>query len=347
MNSEAIARQLNRLMIDRFVEEGVIASARVENAFRSVLRHHFLPREFSFGTVYNDDAIVVKRSDERRQSIGLTNESSSTMPSLLARILESAEIATGMNVLQIGTGPGYLAGLLSKLVGDSGEVTTVEIDRELSLAAAERFEELNLGNVHAICDDGYSGYAEHRPYDRIIVTASCTSPSPTWTAQLREGGSLFVPLAFTQRAAYYPMVRLWKRGDRLVGNVILGLERVGFVPIRRHESGAMVEYSEAVRDIQQVIWSRIFEAGYRGTKAGGAVLFTTFELARRIEKGDEHFIETETHAIVDALLESWSKADEPTVEEFVLSVLPLGASDTSCGWRFERDDRIVEIYMKS
>jgi protein-L-isoaspartate(D-aspartate) O-methyltransferase len=184
-NSEAFA--LNRALVDDLMKQGLIQSPRVETAFRSVLRHLFLPG-ISLEQVYSDRAISAKQS-ETGQWI-----SSSSQPAIMAIMLEQLGLEPGHKVLEIGTGPGYNAALMAHIVGDSGQVVTIEIDEDLTEAAHEHLTAAGFDQVKAVCADGGYGYPEAAPYDRIILTVGAPDITPAWWNQLKPEGRIVLPL---------------------------------------------------------------------------------------------------------------------------------------------------------
>ena len=97
----------------------------------------------------------------------------------------------GDRVLEIGTGSGYQAAVLARL---AGEVYSVEIVEELGTRAAQTLERLGYANVTTRIGDGYQGWAEHAPYDGIVVTAAPDHVPPALVAQLKPGGRLVIPV---------------------------------------------------------------------------------------------------------------------------------------------------------
>jgi protein-L-isoaspartate(D-aspartate) O-methyltransferase len=168
-------------------------------AFRAVPRHRFLMRGFHafdqetrqrqhyklenteqdewLKRAYSNQALMIEIGD---------SPSSSSEPILMAHMLDALDVQTGMHVLEIGTGTGYNAALLAELVGESGEVYT--IDRQAHLCEAA--EKLLPPYVKVHYGNGLLGYPDAAPYDRIIATASHTRIPPAWIEQLAIGGKL-------------------------------------------------------------------------------------------------------------------------------------------------------------
>jgi protein-L-isoaspartate(D-aspartate) O-methyltransferase len=126
-------------------------------------------------------------------------------------------------VLEIGTGSGYQAAILGEVVD---EVYTVEIIKELATQATERLEEAGYSNVHVLHADGYYGWAEHAPYDAIIVTAAPDHIPQPLVQQLRDGAKLVIPVG--PPGGYQTLWEVTKVGDEIQKRNVTG---VLFVPL--------------------------------------------------------------------------------------------------------------------
>jgi protein-L-isoaspartate(D-aspartate) O-methyltransferase len=175
-------------LVDDLRASGRLTSAAIEAAFRAVPRHVFLPELDAVSQAYQDEAFVIKTSER-----GLPL-SSSSQPTIMAIMLEQLGVAPGQRVLEIGTGTGYNAALMSRLVGPDGSVVTVDIDPDLAERARVNLTAAGYPEVTVICGDGGFGAREFAPYDRIIVTAGASDLAPEWLAQLGPGGRIVLPL---------------------------------------------------------------------------------------------------------------------------------------------------------
>ena len=175
-------------LVEQLCSGGHIVSPLVEEAFRAVARHLFLPGEEPVD-VYRDEAFVTKRGSE-----GLP-VSSSSQPAIMAVMLEQLGLQRGQRVLEIGAGTGYNAALIAHVVGGEGAVTTIDIDADLVQEARAQLDAAGFAGVAVHCTDGALGYAGQAPYDRIILTVGAWDLAPAWLEQLAPDGRLVVPLS--------------------------------------------------------------------------------------------------------------------------------------------------------
>ncbi len=222
MSGPSRTNEINRLH-DNYVEDlkgkGAIQAPRVEEAFRAVPRHLFLP-EIPAERVYRDESILTKRQDGQLVS-------SSSQPAMMAIMLEQLDLQPGHHVLEIGAGTGYNAGLMAHIVGDFGRVTTIDIDEDLAEGARNRLSVAGLDAVTVVCRDGGLGYPEHAPYDRIVLTVAAWDIVPAWWDQLKPGGRLVLPLDV--RGGVQKSVAFDKIGDHLES---ASVKDCGFMPLR-------------------------------------------------------------------------------------------------------------------
>jgi protein-L-isoaspartate(D-aspartate) O-methyltransferase len=185
-NDPRYAARLRSALTDLLVTQGVIRDERVEAAFRAVPRHVFVPL-VPLEIAYTDDVVLMKR-DEAGVAI-----SSVSQPTVVAMMLEQADIRPGHRVLEIGSG-GYNAALLKELVGPDGSVTTIDIDPDVVDRARASLAEAGYPEVRVVWTDGEFGSPESAPYDRIVVTVTAWDIAPAWIDQLGADGRIVVPL---------------------------------------------------------------------------------------------------------------------------------------------------------
>jgi protein-L-isoaspartate(D-aspartate) O-methyltransferase len=175
-------------LVETLKQEGIISDPAVEAGFLAVPRQVFLP-DVPPEQVYEDKAIPVKRDADG------TVLSSSSQPSMMALMLRQLRLRKGDNVLEIGAGTGYNAAIMQHIVGDGGTVTSIELDKQLAMAARDHLMRAGLGALVLIVDaDGALGYAPRASYDRIIATAAIWDIPVAWEQQLKPAGILVAPI---------------------------------------------------------------------------------------------------------------------------------------------------------
>jgi protein-L-isoaspartate(D-aspartate) O-methyltransferase len=167
-----------RSMIDTQIRKRGVSSPRVLEAMAAVPRHEFVPPDFR-NEAYADKPLPIGEGQTISQ------------PYMIAAMTEALELSGSECVLEIGTGSGYQAAVLSLLVQ---QVITVENHTSLALAAQERLTNLGYGNVHVHNGDGSAGFPDSAPYDAILVTAGAPEIPRVFASQLREGGHLVIPV---------------------------------------------------------------------------------------------------------------------------------------------------------
>jgi protein-L-isoaspartate(D-aspartate) O-methyltransferase len=167
-----------RAMIDTQIRKRGVSSVRVLEAMAAVPRHEFVPLNFR-NEAYADKPLPIGEGQTISQ------------PYMVAAMTEALELTGSERVLEIGTGSGYQAAVLSLL---ASQVITVESHTSLALAAQERVTNLGYANVHVHNGDGSAGFLDAAPYDAILVTAGAPEIPRIFASQLREGGRLVIPV---------------------------------------------------------------------------------------------------------------------------------------------------------
>lgn len=196
MTTAVTAADARRSLVDTLTANGSLTHPGWTAAFAAVPREVFVPR-FSIRrdgarlvladgdpgyleNVYTDTTLVT------RWDAAGTAISSSSEPSLMARMLDAFDVPAGARVLEIGTGTGYNTALLCHHLGDA-HVTTIDVDPALTTVAAERLATAGH-HPHVVTGDGTAGHPDNAPYDGILATCGVHRIPPAWLAQVRPGG---------------------------------------------------------------------------------------------------------------------------------------------------------------
>jgi len=180
------ADERNKMVDEEIAREG-IKNPAVLKSMRTVPRHLFAKSKDA-KAAYHDQALPIGH----KQTI--------SPPFIVAYMTEMLDPHPTDVVLEIGTGSGYQAAVLSGLVK---EVYTIEIVPELGKSAAKLLKDLKYENVHAKVGDGYQGWPEHAPFDKIIVTCSPEEVPEPLIEQLKEGGKMIVPTGKRYEQVFY------------------------------------------------------------------------------------------------------------------------------------------------
>jgi protein-L-isoaspartate(D-aspartate) O-methyltransferase len=186
-----------------------ITSPRVLQAMRDVPRHEFVPEELR-PFAYDDRPLPIGHGQTISQ------------PFIVAFMTEALDPKPGHRVLEVGTGSGYQAAVLARLVK---EVFSIEIVEPLAKSAISTLERLGVKNVRVRAGDGYKGWAEAAPFDSIIVTCAPDHVPQPLVDQLKEGGRMIIPVG--ERVAQ-ELYLLEKSGGQLKRRAVLP---VRFVPM--------------------------------------------------------------------------------------------------------------------
>lgn len=200
-----------KMVKKQIVDRGITDSLTIE-AMKKVPRHLFVPTRLS-EKAYNDTPLPIGFNQTISQ------------PYIVAYMTSFLQLEKEDKVLEIGTGSGYQAAVLSE-IADS--VFTIEIVGELVEIAQEKFELLGLENIKAKQGDGYFGWPEHAPFDKIIVTAAAEEIPLILFEQLAEGGKMILPVGPEFHVQY--LVLIEKKKGKLVKRNLLP---VRFVPFTR------------------------------------------------------------------------------------------------------------------
>jgi protein-L-isoaspartate(D-aspartate) O-methyltransferase len=169
---------LREAMVKEQLKERGISSTKVLDAMRKVERHLFVPPEV-VSQAYEDHPVPIGEGQTISQ------------PYIVAFMTDALLLKGNEKILEIGTGSGYQAAILGELCK---EVYTIEINEPLAKRSAQLLKSLNYSNVFVLHGNGYLGWPEKSPFDRIIVTCSPSHVPQPLTDQLKEGGKMIIPV---------------------------------------------------------------------------------------------------------------------------------------------------------
>ncbi|HJT81114.1 MAG TPA: protein-L-isoaspartate(D-aspartate) O-methyltransferase [Chthoniobacterales bacterium] len=169
--------QREQMVKEQIAARGV-KDEKVLGALRNVPRHEFVPEKWR-AAAYDDGPLPIGHDQTISQ------------PYIVALMTEQLKPQPNHRILEIGTGSGYQAAVLSGLVAD---VYTIEIVEPLAKSAEATLQRLGYKNVHVKAGDGYKGWPEHAPFDSIIVTCAPDHVPQPLVDQLKEGGRMVIPV---------------------------------------------------------------------------------------------------------------------------------------------------------
>ncbi len=177
ISPEEFAQQRSR-MVEEQLRGRVIRDERVLAAMNRVARESFVSTEYAW-EAYADRPIPIGAGQTVSQ------------PFMVAAMVEALEVQPADRVLEVGTGTGYEAAVLSEL---AAQVWTIERHAELAEKARGILMNLGYANVHVVFGDGSKGLPDEAPFDKIVVAAGAPQVPPSLIVQLAEGGTMVVPV---------------------------------------------------------------------------------------------------------------------------------------------------------
>jgi protein-L-isoaspartate(D-aspartate) O-methyltransferase len=373
-----------RSFIERYVREltaaGAIRSPGVERAFRTVQRHRLLetfylrapgargpsavhhdpasPRREHLELIYSDDALATR-------FIGRMPASSTSAPSLVARMLELLGLAEGMKVLEIGAGTGYNAALMAEITGDQELIVTIDVLDDVVEQTRRLLAGAGYPRIRVLARDGFDGAPEEAPFDRIVATVGCSDLSPHWAGQLADGGAMLVPL---EHSGGHPLLLLRKDGTGLRGRIALW---TGFVPVHgmlhidglwplgyhrpgpgeliraagpwpgfgaRRPSGPPGSADLAADEIDFLFFLGLSDRRAGWLEPGPGLNNGPDGWAAAGPDGIWWWKDASLAAQLDRLYREWAARDRPAISDYQVTFLPAGAACDlpAGGWQVER-----------
>ena len=198
-------------MVSYQIEKRGIKEKSVLQALKNVPRHLFVSNDLQ-SLAYTDRPLPIGYGQTISQ------------PYIVALMTELLNLKAGDKVLEIGTGSGYQAAVLSEI---TKEVYTIEIIEELGKSAKKRLKDLGYKSIRCKIGDGYYGWKEYAPFDRIMVTAAATHIPPSLIRQLKKGGKMCIPVGNPFLTQNLILIEKDKEGNLKTRNIL----PVRFVPL--------------------------------------------------------------------------------------------------------------------
>lgn len=343
---------------------GIITDPAWRQAVETVPRHVFLP-EFWVHTgeegeprrgyrytresqgyldaVYSDDTLVTQHIEKDGFEWAT---SSSTAPSLMLRMLHDLDVSEGMTVLEIGTGTGYNAALLSHQLSDRA-VTSIDIDPRLIHLADQRLKEAGYRPFIA-ARDGRDGYPDRSPYDRLIATVAFHRLPPRWVSQVQPGGIILADLRPVNATSTGALAKLTVQRDGTASGPLLPC-RAGFMSGRPDAATPCVPSAPPIdkttvhvrksrvggQAVEQdgmslVVWRRLPNLGVYQYSDMVMVVLPDGSWAEvpRTDKDESVRLEyggpTDVWAVVESVATWCTRHGMPGVERFGLTASPAG-----------------------
>jgi protein-L-isoaspartate(D-aspartate) O-methyltransferase len=200
-----------KYLINHLEKSNYIKSVQVKKAFEKVPREQFIP-EVQEEYAYADTPL----------SIGSGQTISA--PHMIAIMVEALDLSPGLKVLEIGTGSGYHAAIVSRIIKDDGHVYSIERYTELADKARNNLDKAGIENVTVEVGDGSKGLSKYQPYDRIYVTCAAPSIPNPYMQQLNDPGIILIPVGRT----YCELVKFEKQQGKVTSKNLGGC---AFVPL--------------------------------------------------------------------------------------------------------------------
>ncbi|MEV5719375.1 methyltransferase domain-containing protein [Amycolatopsis mediterranei] len=366
---QRLADDLHHALVQQLVDKGALTTPAWRAAFEALPRHLFAPkftlpdnlggqshdaadrarREDWLRAVYQDEALLTD-FDERGILV-----SSCSAPTVVATMLEQSGATEGDSVLEIGTGTGWTAALLSHRLG-SETVTSVDVNPAYVTQAREQLDALGLAPTLSVAD-GYLGYPQRAPYDRIIATASLRQVPPAWLGQVRPGGTILTDL----RGAFAGnLARLTVDAKQSACGQFLAT-RLNFMPLRSSEQPFRQQPELSSRAAQEAGETRTTRLAPTVLRERGRVFAFFAQLAMpgtesghvKVTDGPMYFCLTDPRAgawarveattgdpaadrqvtqggvrrlwdELEAAHEQWLQLGQPRPEDFTISITPDG-----------------------
>ena len=168
-------------LMNYWIYSNIIKDEKVIAAFKKIKRENFMKPEH-IKEAYGDYPLSIGEGQTISQ------------PTTVMLMTEALELKEGYKVLEVGTGSGYQAAIISEIIGDKGKLISTEIIPELAEFAKNNIKKSNIKNIEIVNQDGSKGYPIEAPYDRILVAAASPQIPKPLIKQLKKGGIIIIPV---------------------------------------------------------------------------------------------------------------------------------------------------------
>jgi protein-L-isoaspartate(D-aspartate) O-methyltransferase len=196
MNEQELNKEKERL-IQKLIEEDVLKTPKIIEAFRKFSRHEFITKEYA-GAAYFDVALQTLK------------DSTISQPFTVAIMTEALDPQEGEKILEIGTGSAWQSCLIAYCLEKNGKVISLEIDKDLAEFGKKNIGKFGLKNIKIINKDGSLGYESEAPYDKVIITCGTQEVPQPIKDQLKIGGIIVVPMGVPDEQKMFVMKKIGK-----------------------------------------------------------------------------------------------------------------------------------------
>ncbi|MFP4473145.1 MAG: protein-L-isoaspartate(D-aspartate) O-methyltransferase [Candidatus Omnitrophota bacterium] len=211
--------EARKTMVQEQIKDRGITDPAVLEAMSSVERHRFVSPALKH-LAYTD------------QPLPIAHNQTISQPFIVAHMTQLLDPQPDDRVLEIGTGCGYQAAVLAEIVS---QVYTIEIIPELAETARDKLNDLGYGNITVRLGDGYQGWTEHAPFDKIIVTAAPPTVPEALIKQLKIGGKMVIPVGTTEGFSSQELLLIRKTTDGIEQRSLAPVRFVPMVPGKTYE----------------------------------------------------------------------------------------------------------------
>ncbi len=173
--------QEKNYLVKHWEYSGLTKNKKLLSAFKKIKRENFVLPEHK-EIAYDDIALP------------LGYDSTISQPSTIIAMLEALDLKEGLKVLEIGTGSGYTAAIISKIIGKKGDIFSIDIIPQITEMAKKNLAKEKIKNIRLFCNDGSKGLKKYAPYDRILVNAASAEIPKELLKQLKVKGIMVAPL---------------------------------------------------------------------------------------------------------------------------------------------------------